>query len=198
MSGGFGKAEALNIMKINVTRIPEEGFDFDFSEKDAWLQEKLHHTLADIHRKEDKITGHFRIERIMNNVQVEARMHLPIHAVCDRCAKTYDYEIDVMSHRLMAPLFESKRQKKHEQKLEVEVTQDDLQFSYFKGDEVDVGDIIIEQAVLDQPMTYLCKNDCKGLCLQCGINLNEKSCSCSQKKEKDSPFAALKNWGKKK
>lgn len=185
-------------MKINTTRIPEEGLEFDFSEKDGWLQEKLNYTLADKHRTEDKITGHFFIHKTLNNIQVDATMHLPIHAVCDRCAKNYDYEIDVIAHRLLAPLFDSKRQKAHEKKLEVEVTQEDLQFSYFKGEEIDVGDIIVEQAVLDQPMTYLCKKDCKGLCPQCGINLNEKKCGCSAQKIEESPFAALKNWGKKK
>lgn len=185
-------------MKINVTRIPDEGLEFDFSEKDGWLQEKLNRSLQDKHLKEDKITGHFRIDKTLNNIQVDASMHLPIHAICDRCAKNYDYEIDVKAHRLLAPLFDSKRQKEHEKKLEVEVTQDDLQFSYFKGEEIDVGDIIVEQAVLDQPMISLCQKDCKGLCPRCGINLNEKKCECSTQAIKDSPFAALKNWGKKK
>ncbi len=183
-------------MKINTTRIPEEGLDIDFSEKDGWLQEKLNHTLPEKHRKEDKITGHFRIDKTLNNIQVDASMHLPIHAICDRCAKNYDYEINVVAHRLMTPLFDSKRQREHEKKLEVEVTQEDLQFSYFKGEEIDVGNIIVEQAVLDQPMTYLCKKDCQGLCPQCGINLNEKKCSCNAKKVEESPFAALKNWKK--
>ena len=185
-------------MKINVTRIPHEGLEFDFSEKEGWLQEKLNQTLGDKHRKEDKITGHFRIDKTLNNIQADANMHLPIHAFCNRCAQNYDYEINVVAHRLMVPLFDSKRQREHEKKLEVEITQDDLQFSYFKGEEIDVGDIIVEQAVLDQPMTYLCKKDCKGLCPQCGINLNEKKCGCSTQKVEKSPFEALKNWGKKK
>ena len=44
------------------------------------------------------------------------------------------------------------------------------------------------------PMQILCKEDCKGLCKTCGINLNtnEKDCTCSNYNE-DSPFASLRN-----
>lgn len=185
-------------MKINVTRIPDEGLDFDFSEKEAWLQDKLNLALGDKHHAEDKVSGHFTIYRTMNNIQVSARMHLPIHSTCGRCTQNHDYEIDVKAERYLSPMFDSDRQREIEKKLEVEVTQDDFQFSYFKGEEIDVGDIIVEQAVLDQPMIYLCKKDCKGLCPQCGINLNDKKCGCSAKKVEESPFAALKDWGKKK
>lgn len=187
----------LNKMKINVTYIPPEGFEIDFSNKDAWLQNKLNHTLKTLHHPEDPIQGHFSVSRIMNNVEVRAKMRLPIHATCDRCTKEYTYEINVHTDRLLTPLYDSKRQKAHEKEMEVEVTTDDMQFSYFKGDEIDLGDIIIEQAVLDQPMSYFCKKKCKGLCPRCGINLNEAECQCKNTQETDSPFAALKNWGKK-
>jgi len=185
-------------MKINVTRIPDEGLELDFTEKDGWLQEKLGRALGEKHRAEDPIKGHFSVFRTMNNVQVRGDMRLPIHATCDRCAKAYDYEIKVHADRLMAPLFDSDRQREHEKKLDVEVTADDLQFSYFKGDEIDIGDVIVEQAVLDQPMIYLCRKDCKGLCPQCGADLNENPCQCKAASLQESPFAALKDWGKKK
>ena len=185
-------------MKINVTRIPKEGLDLDFSEKDGWLQEKLNRSLKEKHHKDDKISGHFRIEESMDNIQVDAKMHLPIHANCDRCLKNLDFEIDVKAYRILAPLFESKRQKEIEKKMDVEVTEEDFQFSYYKGEEIDVGDIIVEQVVLDQPMIYLCKKDCKGLCPRCATNLNEKTCKCAELKIQESPFAALKDFGKKK
>jgi uncharacterized protein len=31
---------------------------------------------------------------------------------------------------------------------------------------------------LSIPLKVLCKDDCKGLCPRCGINLNDTSCSC--------------------
>lgn len=185
-------------MKINVTHIPPEGFEIDFSDKDAWLQQKLNRSLKSLHHAEDPVQGHFSVSRIMNNVEVRANMHLPIHATCDRCAQDYRYEMDVRTDRLMTPLYDSKRQKEHEKSMDIEVTADDMQFSYFKGDEIDLGDIIVEQAALDLPMNYLCQKKCKGLCINCGVNLNENACKCKVDPVSISPFAALKDWDKKK
>ena len=40
-----------------------------------------------------------------------------------------------------------------------------------------VDDIII----MNTPVTFLCKDDCKGLCPECGQNLNEGECKCNNK-----------------
>lgn len=44
------------------------------------------------------------------------------------------------------------------------------------------------------PLIPLCREDCKGLCPQCGHNLNEEPCSCKAQEEDDThnPFAILK------
>ena len=39
-------------------------------------------------------------------------------------------------------------------------------------------DVVREQVLLTLPGRTLCKEDCKGLCAQCGQNLNEGSCGC--------------------
>jgi len=41
------------------------------------------------------------------------------------------------------------------------------------------------------PMKPLCKQDCKGLCSQCGVNLNIETCQCSVQWE-DPRLAGLK------
>ena len=40
-----------------------------------------------------------------------------------------------------------------------------------------VDDIIITNT----PVTFLCKDDCKGLCPKCGANLNDGECKCNNK-----------------
>jgi uncharacterized protein len=40
-------------------------------------------------------------------------------------------------------------------------------------------------------MKPLCRDDCKGLCPQCGTNLNRETCTCSPKWE-DPRLAALR------
>ncbi|MDX8383766.1 MAG: DUF177 domain-containing protein [Ghiorsea sp.] len=56
--------------------------------------------------------------------------------------------------------------------------------------EVDMLDVLREQFWLAwQPMAA-CSEGCKGLCQQCGVNLNDGKCDCHGKRE-DHPFAAL-------
>ena len=55
---------------------------------------------------------------------------------------------------------------------------DDLEFSVYDGDEVDLTPLVQEQVLLALPTRPLCKEDCRGLCPQCGINLNEHQCDC--------------------
>jgi uncharacterized protein len=55
---------------------------------------------------------------------------------------------------------------------------------------IDLQPLVREFALLDVPIKPLCREDCQGLCQECGQNLNEKD--CGHKPELDSPFSALK------
>ena len=43
---------------------------------------------------------------------------------------------------------------------------------------IDLGPDIRGEIILDYPVRPLCSPDCKGLCPECGENLNEGGCSC--------------------
>ena len=62
----------------------------------------------------------------------------------------------------------------------------------FTGDTVDLSDIIMSNVLLSLPSTFLCKEDCKGLCPKCGTDLNEKTCDCED--DVDPRWEALKNF----
>ena len=46
------------------------------------------------------------------------------------------------------------------------------------NDTVDLGKIVEDAILINLPVSFLCKEDCKGICLNCGVNLNEDSCKC--------------------
>ena len=73
---------------------------------------------------------------------------------------------------------------------EREVAEDDLATSYYKEDAIDLGELMHEQFVLALPMKPLCSEACKGLCAQCGTNLNLATCDC-RATWTDSRLAAL-------
>ncbi len=46
---------------------------------------------------------------------------------------------------------------------------------------VDTTDDLREVLILEHPIIFVCQENCKGLCPQCGINLNEGNCRCAPK-----------------
>jgi uncharacterized protein len=74
---------------------------------------------------------------------------------------------------------------------ETEIQEDDLATAFYDNDEIDLGQLVVEQFYLALPMTPLCSDDCKGLCPVCGTNLNRGTCDCRRQWE-DPRFAALR------
>jgi uncharacterized protein len=56
---------------------------------------------------------------------------------------------------------------------------------------IDLEPILREYALLEFPISPICKPECKGLCQVCGENLNLKD--CGHRPESDSPFSVLKD-----
>ena len=71
-----------------------------------------------------------------------------------------------------------------------EVAEGDLDVFPYDGEKIDLEPLFREQFVLAVPYAPLCKEDCKGLCPQCGIDRNTATCSCE--KPTDPRLAALK------
>lgn len=60
---------------------------------------------------------------------------------------------------------------------------------------LDFSEAVKEQIMLNIPTKVVCKEDCKGVCPVCGINLNTSDCDCVREEivEKQNPFSALKD-----
>src|SRR6185503_8978804 len=62
---------------------------------------------------------------------------------------------------------------------EREVTAKDLNTNVYRDDRIDLNEILREQFYLALPMKPLCRENCAGLCPQCGMNRNTGTCSCA-------------------
>lgn len=100
-----------------------------------------------------------------------------LHGVCDRCAAEFSREVE---YPIQAVLVEE---------LANEENEDEWVFP-LEGESADLQDIVRTVFVLNMESKLLCKPECKGLCCQCGKNLNDGPCSCQ--KEPDPRFAALR------
>jgi uncharacterized protein len=74
---------------------------------------------------------------------------------------------------------------------ETEVVDVDESFSYYDGDTIDLLPEIKDMVIVSLPIKPLCRDDCKGLCTQCGADLNSGPCQCGGASA-PSPFDTLK------
>jgi uncharacterized protein len=74
---------------------------------------------------------------------------------------------------------------------DVKLEDDDVSMTFYRGEEIDLLELLREQFYLVLPMKPLCTELCKGLCVQCGANLNFETCQCSVQWE-DPRLAGLK------
>ena len=72
-----------------------------------------------------------------------------------------------------------------------EIEEDEVDESLFLDNVFDLSEYIRQAVLVEVPIRPLCREDCKGLCPTCGMDLNEGACGCPVETE-DSPFAALK------
>ncbi len=63
---------------------------------------------------------------------------------------------------------------------------------YLIGFELDVDKLVYAEILVNWPMKVLCKEDCKGICKVCGMNLNKEACDC-QRTELDPRMAAIQD-----
>jgi uncharacterized protein len=91
-------------------------------------------------------------------------------AVCARCAEEFDAATDRPFRFVLSP----KSIGYDDDNLRAE----DLEFSLYEGEDIDLSPLIREQVLLALPTRPLCREDCRGLCPHCGSNLNHTQCGC--------------------
>jgi len=108
---------------------------------------------------------------------------------CSRCVEPVKLEID---EKLLVT-FMPKAEMPADDAVDdegAEVPAEDLDLFPYEGEYIDLEPLFREQFVLAVPYAPLCREDCKGLCPQCGTNLNTGTCACE--KPIDPRLAGLK------
>lgn len=60
-----------------------------------------------------------------------------------------------------------------------------------QGHSVELSDVVKDALLLELPIRFLCKADCRGLCPVCGVNRNLSDCMCRVSQETNHPFSAF-------
>jgi uncharacterized protein len=97
---------------------------------------------------------------------------------CSRCLIEYPYHLSVFieedfynQSNLVADYIEEKQ-----------LDSNDLRTVYYSGEAIDLFDMVRENILVNIPIKPVCNEACKGICPQCGRNLNEEDCRCRNEK----------------
>ncbi|WP_338865261.1 DUF177 domain-containing protein [Myxococcus stipitatus] len=145
------------------------------------------------------------LRKVSGGVLLEGQFTAHVGSPCKRCLKDVELALPVSFNLNLVPESlvrgegftdddEKSMEKKERQQGETggSFELDDADQEVFDGKTIDLDPIIREQLLLAVPMNIVCKDDCKGLCSQCGTNLNEAKCQC-ETKPVDPRLAPLKN-----
>jgi uncharacterized protein len=109
--------------------------------------------------------------RLLLNARVESSIHLE----CSRCLEEFDF--------MLATGFDLVFHREGRARLPEGMDEDDfVLLTDTLESRYDILPRVRESVLLELPIRFLCREDCKGLCSACGANLNEGLCNCSEKK----------------
>jgi uncharacterized protein len=140
-----------------------------------------------------KASGHAEVveehhgkHEVIKDIRLRGSLSAGLELQCARCLEPVPQEIKREFELLYRPLGTDAG------KDELSVTVAEAEIGYYQGEGLLLEDVLREQVLLALPLKVTCRADCKGLCPQCGKNLNQEQCSCSREVE-DPRWAALKD-----
>ena len=146
-------------MKIKISGLENGTYEYDFKDD----IEKIDLTKPFI--------GNYNTNVVLNKfddqIILEASTTAGANFICDRCGR--EFMQFVRSKYKMIYLLRS-----------IEDAEEEINITYLSPDThiINLSNDVRDYMILSIPMKRLCKEDCKGLCVKCGSDLNEKQCEC--------------------
>ena len=126
------------------------------------------------------------LRRVRRDVLLKAQIDLPLEAPCKRCLGEVtlrlpiSFTLNLVPKDKVLPASPNRGGDDAGEKagsFDLKSADEEV----FDGRTIDLDPIVREQVLLALPMNVLCKDDCAGLCPQCGQNLNDTRCDCGTK-----------------
>jgi uncharacterized protein len=146
-------------MKINLKQlfnITGESKDIDYS----ITIEELSDIRGSSFATPVKVKG--RIYNKADVVYLDYSAEVTLLNVCDRCLKEFEKTYSFEFSHIVVP----------------SVSRDNDEYIVAEGESIELNDIAVTDILLQLPTKVLCREDCKGLCMVCGCDLNESECNC--------------------
>jgi uncharacterized protein len=160
---------ANRVLKLQVGFLLNEGAgqsrDFEFDVPRIMVSDDL--TL-------DYLRGKLHLSRTSRGILVQGTLHTELEAECNRCLEPIHVALEMPVEELF-----------------VYPPEPGDDYVLFDDGILDLAPIVRQEVVLNTPIGALCRENCAGLCPECGANLNDGACGCEDA-HIDPRLAALK------
>ncbi|MFI5324384.1 MAG: YceD family protein [Thermodesulfobacteriota bacterium] len=166
-------------MKIRVSDIRDEGLPIHTHMSPEWLD-----NIPELSSGEDNLRLISDIEvdllltKSLREITVIGGLSFSLETPCSRCLENTSFDIKADIRLMLSPADKVK-------------DIDDVDHEVYRGDDVDLDDYLKGLIAASLPVKVVCSEDCKGLCPNCGKNLNRGKCEC-ENEWVDPRFAALR------
>jgi len=106
--------------------------------------------------------------------RLAGRVETAIGLTCSRCLEGFEMPVAEAFDVLFLPHTPAGTAE------ERMIEDDDLSTAFYEDNVIDLGQLMQEQCYLAVPMKPLCQEGCRGICPDCGTNLNTASCVCQR------------------
>lgn len=129
------------------------------------------HTAGRAELIEERTPG---VKATIKDIRLTGSFSGQVEVQCARCLENVTRDLDGAFDLLYRPLGAVQRDD------EVSISQAETEVGFYKGDGVLLEDVLREQVLLAVPVKAVCREDCRGLCPQCGQDWNKGKCACQQ------------------
>ena len=151
-------------MRFNISQIMREPSG---STRDYEVDENLNGELAPGQR----VHGEVHFLKTDRGIWVSAEMHFEMNMSCSRCLD----DSKKMTQIVIEEEFFLEDDLNSYGALDTEGGSSFIDQDYI----LDLSDTVGQHIILSEPLQFTCDTDCKGMCPQCGTNLNESMCDCN-------------------
>ena len=127
-----------------------------------------------------QVRGTVGLMRTDRGVWVSASLRSEVPCVCSRCLDELAQPISIDIEEEFLPMVEPATNSPGPKSGVVPLGEVEGNLNIDESNVLDLAHAVREYAALNTPMKPMCSSECLGICIRCGVNLNDDRCACDE------------------
>lgn len=181
-------------MKLAVDSVTETPQPFHFTATPAWFRARFPRSASDGDDLSEELQIEGRAYRAAADILIEGEVRGTVELACGRCLTRYRAPVREQFRLVLEPAgarVPADPEGAAALAAEGLYLADEPETGWYRGPEIRLDRLVGEVISLALPVQPVCRESCKGLCPQCGVDRNVETCNCAEVRP-ESPFAVLR------